>query len=209
MLIVGAKGFAKEILEILHKNDQLKDLYFFDNINKDKSHVYGLFPILKSFSEAKTIFDNIDPEFTIGIGNPLLRKKMLSIFEQLGGKFTSVISKNADIGNYGVKIGQGCNILPTALIANGSTLGKGCIVYYNVTITHDCVIGDFVELSPGATILGEVEIGENCQIGANVTILPKIKIGINAIVGAGAVVTKNLPDNCVAVGIPAKIIKYI
>ncbi len=53
-----------------------------------------------------------------------------------------------------------------------------------------------------------VIVGENAKIGANATILPGVKIGKNALVGAGAVVTKDVPDNAVVAGNPAKIIKW-
>lgn len=55
----------------------------------------------------------------------------------------------------------------------------------------------------------EIHIKKNAWIGARVSILPGVTIGENAIVGTGSVVTKDVPDNCVAVGIPAKIIKKI
>ncbi|MDO9261728.1 MAG: hexapeptide transferase, partial [Flavobacteriaceae bacterium] len=58
-------------------------------------------------------------------------------------------------------------------------------------------------------ISGNCTIGSYAQIGTNATILPNITIGKNVIIGAGSVVTKNIPDNCLAVGIPAKIIKAL
>lgn len=56
---------------------------------------------------------------------------------------------------------------------------------------------------------GPVIIGENVWIGEKVTILPNVKIGNNVIIGANAVVTKDIPDNCVAAGVPAKITKHL
>jgi acetyltransferase-like isoleucine patch superfamily enzyme len=81
--------------------------------------------------------------------------------------------------------------------------------YYNSIITHDCTIGDFVEISPSVNILGRCNVGSFSQIGSNTTILPNTIIGKNVIIGAGSVVTKSIPDNCVAVGTPAKIIKEL
>lgn len=54
-----------------------------------------------------------------------------------------------------------------------------------------------------------VTIGDNCWIGANSTINPGVTIGDNVVVGSGAVVTKDVPDNCVVAGVPAKIIRRL
>jgi acetyltransferase-like isoleucine patch superfamily enzyme len=58
-------------------------------------------------------------------------------------------------------------------------------------------------------LLGRSIINSFSQIGANSTILPDVKIGKNVVIGAGSVVTKNIPDNCMALGVPAKIIKEL
>ena len=210
MLIIGAKGFAKEVLEVLHQLNEIENLVFFDDVNDDiKGNLYEKFPILKTTTEASNYFNSTDNLFTIGIGNPVLRKKLYDKFSSMGGVFTSVISPLASIGSYDIEIGSGTNILPGVIISNSSKIGMGCIVYYNSIITHDCNIGDFVEISPSATLLGRCAIGSYSQIGSNATILPDIVVGKNVIIGAGSVVTKNIPDNCVAVGTPAKIIKML
>lgn len=210
MLILGAKGFAKEVLEILHQLNQLENVVFYDDVNDDvPEKLFGQFPVLRTTQEVINFFKNTDNRFTIGIGNPILRKKMHDKLIGLGGDFKATISPLASIGSYDVHLGFGSNILSGAVISNGTKLGLGCLVYYNSIITHDCEIGDFVEISPGATLLGRCKVGSFSQIGSNATILPDIKIGTNVIVGAGAVVTKDLPDNCVALGVPAKIIKTL
>ena len=68
---------------------------------------------------------------------------------------------------------------------------------------HDVNMGDFVTVAPRAVLLGRVKVSNNVYIGANSTILPEIHVGENSIVGAGAVVTKNVPSNCIAKGVPA------
>lgn len=210
MLIVGAKGFAKEVLEVVHQLNQLENLVFFDDVNDDiKDSLYENFPILKTTEEVLDYFKKTDNRFTIGIGNPILRKKIYDKFILLGGVFTSTISPLANIGSYDIEIGIGTNILPGAIISNSSKTGMGCIIYYNSIITHDCTIGDFVEISPSVNILGRCNVGSFSQIGSNTTILPNTIIGKNVIIGAGSVVTKSIPDNCVAVGTPAKIIKEL
>lgn len=208
MLIIGAKGFAKEVLEVFHQLNQTENLAFYDDVNTDiDDYMYNKYPILKTDDQAKSFFKKNGNDFTIGIGNPALRFKLYNKFINLGGKFSSSISPLATIGNYDVQIGKGCNVLSGSIFSNSTKIGIGCIVYYGVIITHDCIIEDFVELSPGVTLLGAVTIRSYSQIGSNSTILPNITIGKNSIIGAGSVVTKDIPDNCVAVGTPAKVIK--
>lgn len=210
MLIIGARGFAKEVLEVVHQLNQLENLVFYDDVNNNMPEkLFGLFPILKTIQEATNYFKTIDNRFTIGIGNPILRKLLYDKFFALGGEFTSTISPNANIGHYGNKIEVGCNIMPGTVITADVMIKKGCLVNLNCTIGHDCKIGEFVELSPGVHISGNCIIGEYSVFGTNATILPKLTIGKNVIIGAGSVVTKDLPDNCMVVGVPAKIIKEL
>lgn len=208
MLIVGSKGFAKEILEILRQLDEVKELNFYDDISKDlPEKLFNKFSVLTHIDLASQYFKKVNNRFALGLGNPVLRMKMHDKFTAIGGVLTSTISPHAHIGSYDIEIGDGANILSGAIISNGTKIGKACILYYNSIITHDCELGDFVEISPGATVLGNCKIGAYSHIGANATILPKIKIGTNVIVGAGAVVTKNIPDNFVVAGVPANKIK--
>jgi sugar O-acyltransferase (sialic acid O-acetyltransferase NeuD family) len=208
MLIIGAKGFAKEVLEVCHQNGDNKSIAFYDDVNEDIGDVlYNQFPILHSVEQAKIYFKTVDNQFTVGIGNPVLREKLTSKFSSIGGVLTSTISKFSEIGSFEVTIDEGANILSGVKISNSVSIGKCPLIYYNTLITHDVIIGNFVEISPGVTILGRAMVGNLVHIGAGAIILPNVTIGNNVVIGAGSVVTKNLPDNCVAVGIPAKIIK--
>lgn len=209
MLIIGAKGFAKEVFEIFNDLNQLKSLAFYDDVNPDVSgRLFELFPILKNKQEVKEFFIENGKKFTIGVGNPILRHKLYEKFIKLGGEIVSTISPFARIGSKEVYIGIGSNVLCNSVISNSVSIGKCCIIYYNVTITHDCHIGDFVELSPNVIILGNVHVGSFTQIGANATILPNLKIGNNVTIGAGSIVTKDIPDNCLVYGVPSRIVSF-
>jgi sugar O-acyltransferase (sialic acid O-acetyltransferase NeuD family) len=205
VIIVGAKGFAKELLEVFHQLGRTENLVFFDNVSTDLTEqLFGQFPILRSEEDVKLYFERNSNDFALGLGNPKLRMKMCNLFENLGGNLNSVISPAAVIAKFGLEIGPGATILSNATITGTSKIGKGLLMYPNAVITHDCVLGDFVELSPGAKLLGACNVGSNTLVGSNAIILPKIKIRQNVIIGAGSVVTKNIEENKTVKGVPAK-----
>ncbi len=208
MLIIGAKGFAKEVLEIFKQLNRNDEIYFFDDINHGiGDFLFGEFKILKDENQVKQLFKTVSPNFTIGIGDPFLRNKLYIKFISLGGIFTSTISPLANIGSYGNVIGDGCNIMTSAILTSDILIGKGVIININCTIGHDVIVGEFAEICPGVNISGHCKIGDFTFIGTNSTILPGINIGNNVIVGAGSLVNKDIPDNCIAFGVPAKIIR--
>ena len=128
--------------------------------------------------------------------------------------------------------GENCYIeLPFRANWGGHHLHMGSDVYVNsnLTVVDDgyIYIGDKVMIGPNVTIATanhpidpklraqglqynkDVYIGENVWIGANVVIVPGVHIGKNTVIGAGSVVTKDIPDNVVAVGNPCKVLREI
>ena len=103
-----------------------------------------------------------------------------------------------------------CSIKTGAKIGKGSAVGLGGL---GVAIHKRAVIGDNTMIAQGVTIGGRSKqykvpvIGNNCFISPGAKVLGPIKIGDNCLIGPNAVVIHNIPDNCIAVGIPAKIIK--
>jgi len=121
-----------------------------------------------------------------------------------------IIGNNCFIGPFveiqkNVFIGDGTRIQSHCFICEGVSIGKHCFISHGTMFTNDIFID-----SPNfeSWIMKETIIGNDVRIGSNVTLLP-IKVGDNSIIGAGAVVTKDIPANCVVAGNPAKIIRKI
>lgn len=116
--------------------------------------------------------------------------------------FYTDCGKNIHIGNH-VYINTGCTMQDQGgiYIGDGALIGHHCMI---ATLNHGFAPEHRHDLHPLP-----VRIGNNVWVGANVTILPGVSIGDNAIVAAGAVVTKDIPANMLAAGIPAKVIRQI
>lgn len=104
-------------------------------------------------------------------------------------------------------IGQGSQILAHAAVCVEAKLGAACIVNTGASVDHECNLGDGVHIAPGARLAGVVTVKRHSMIGIGATVLPRITIGENVIVGAGAVVARDIPDNVIVAGTPAKIIR--
>lgn len=101
-------------------------------------------------------------------------------------------------------IGAGSVIMPSVVVNTLAHIGRGVICNTASVIEHECRIADFAHIAPGAVLTGNVEVGENSFVGAGAVIKPGIRVGSNVIIGAGSIVIKNVPDNQVIAGNPAK-----
>jgi len=131
-------------------------------------------------------------------------------------------NKNSDsrkkyLEKVGAKIGKGSR-LNCVVDGFGSepylvTIGENCVIAAHVNfITHDGginVLNNLNYFSSKSDIIAPIKVGNNVYIGMDAYIMPGVTIGNNVIIGAKAVVTHDIPDNSVAVGIPARVIKNI
>jgi sugar O-acyltransferase (sialic acid O-acetyltransferase NeuD family) len=206
IVVFGAGGFGREVMWMLTEA----------NRNRPRWNIRGFVDDTKSFQK-KTI-----QNYPV-VGNTkwlLSQTKPLQVLCCIGDSnqrsdVIQALSKNphlsyptfiADdvIHPSDLHIGTGCIICSSAIITVHVSIGNFVIVNYNATICHDSIIEDFVSIYPSVNVSGYVHIGQSTHLGVGCQILPHITIGSQSIIGAGAVVTKDIPSHCTAVGIPAK-----
>ena len=110
----------------------------------------------------------------------------------------------------GVEVGADCKISSHSFICEGVTIEDRVFVGHNVTFINDrypkSTNDDGSMKQDDEWVLEKTLVKEGTSIGSSVTIMCGVEIGKNVLIGAGSVVTKNIPDNCIAAGIPAKIV---
>ena len=197
LYIYGASGHGKVVYDAA-KRMGLTVAGFVDDDEK-KSRLLGL-PV-KRFSEIENHY-----VIALGIGNNRTRKEIYDKVKTRGMEVATIIDPNAVLSDF-VDVGEGTVIFANCVINNSAKIGIGCIINTSAVIEHDCLIGDFSHISPNAALAGGVKVGSYTQIGIGASVREGISIGNNVIVGAGAVVVKDVPDNVVVVGNPAKILR--
>ena len=196
IILYGASGHCKVIIDILQSNNQIIETII-DDVPKSNT-ILG-FSIVNSnefrFSSSQNMI--------LYIGNNKVRKKLAS---KLMVNFVTAIHPKAIISNSAI-IGKGSVIMAGAIVNPDTKIGEHCIINSGSVVEHDCVINDFVHISPNASLAGGVIVGEGSQIGIGATIIQGIKIGKQVTIGAGTVVISDVPDYSVIVGNPGRIIK--
>jgi sugar O-acyltransferase (sialic acid O-acetyltransferase NeuD family) len=203
IIIFGSSGHARSIAEILEMLDY-EIVGFIDSYKPVGVKVLNY----KTIGNEEVLADCENKYGTnnivIGVGDIQDRKE---VFEKIGKInpnmiFPAIISPKATVSKY-AKIGEGTVIFSNAFVNVECKIGKFCIINSASIIEHNTEICDFCTISPAVNIGGDVTIQECSFIGSSTTIIQKRKIGKRVVIGAGAVVTKNIPDNVLAVGIPA------
>lgn len=190
MVLYGASGHAKVIIDILEANGETIDFIVDDNPELTDLLGYEVRPNTGKYDE-----------MIISIGSCMMRERVADSIEVR--KYLTAVHPSAVISPR-VKLGGGTVVMQGAVIQSCTRVGEHCIVNTGASVDHDCVIGDFVHIAPHATVLGGVKVGRGSWIGAGSVVKQNVTIGEKCMIGAGAVVICDVPDGATVVGVPGK-----
>lgn len=205
LVVFGASGHAKVILDIAEKQGGWNILGLLDSFRPKGSELLG-YPVLGSNEAlAELLAAHPDLQVFIAIGDNHNRERIASELQQTypSLKFATLIHPGAHIARI-VSIGEGTVIMPGAVVNNDSQIGKFVIINTNTCVEHDGKMEDFSSLAPGVTLGGNCKIGRSSAISIGATVKHGIQIGEYTVIGAGSVVLENIEAYSVAYGVPAK-----
>lgn len=207
VVVVGASGFGRECLDVLAAmagaGVRLEVLGVVDDspspVNLKRLAARGtahIGSVDEFIARGQTSI-----QYVLGIGDPAIRRRIVSRLDAAGFSPLTAIHPSASIGS-ALTLSEGVVVCARAVISTNVRLGRHVHVNPSSTIGHDSVLRDFVSVNPGAVISGEVAVGARTLVGASATILQGLTVGGRVVVGAGSVVTHDVPPSVVVKGVP-------
>lgn len=205
LLILGSGGLAQEyawLVEEINEDRKMFNLigYLDDDVSRVGKEFIG-YPVLGTLADAGRFGG---AAMIAGVGDPRLRK---AVVEQVGPRQTrwaNLVSPTVRL-HRSHRIGVGVMIGRYADLTVGCTIGDHVMLNIHCVLGHAVEVGDFSVVSPNVTINGEAVIGRVCYIGAN-AFVRNVHVGDGATVGASSAVVKNVENDCVVAGVPAKVL---
>lgn len=203
--IFGSGGFSREVYFLIKQIGGYEVKAFVDI--ESRNHLFVDEREIPVISEDKLmeIERNVKPLLCIGLGDPKLIEKVTKKFNNF--MFPNLIHPSVIFNDENIQIGQGNIITSGVIFTTNIEIGNFNILNLSSTIGHDVIIGDCNVINPSVNISGCVSIRNNNLLGVSSTILQNKSIGSNCIIGASSLVVKDVMDNLVVFGVPAKIFK--
>ncbi|MBT8401338.1 MAG: acetyltransferase [Rhodothermia bacterium] len=210
LVIIGAGGFGAETAALVEDINRDSPTWSLSGFLDDDSSCHGSrilgYPVLGS---TDWLTDRPDHSYVVAIGDPHVRQDVCLR--------TSAATQNraATLVHPGASIHESSTIAPGSIVCRGAVLTvrvraqEHLIVNLNCTIGHDAILGRFTTLHPAVNISGASRTGDCVEVGTGAVLLPGVSVGSGSIIGAGAVVTRCIPPESLAKGVPAKVAREL
>ena len=202
LLIIGAGGNGRVIADLASGDSRWSQIAFLDD---------AIYPVdddrpWETLGSCADLAQHV-AAFThgiVGFGDNAMRVEWTMKLRDAGLVLATIIADSASVSARSV-LGPGTVVMPRAVVNIGVKTGCACLINTSASVDHDCLLEDGVHVAPGAHVGGDVQIGSRSWIGIGASVRHGMKVGADVVVGAGAAVVSDLPDSCVAVGVPARV----
>lgn len=210
LIVIGAGALGREVAQLIkdinHDKNEWNFLGFIDETLEKQGTIVNNTPVLGGFdwcerNRCRSIWA------VCAVGNTRDKFGLIQKAHTCGLNFANLIHPGVARNEF-IEIGIGNIICWGTFLSVNIKIGSFVTINPGCGIGHDTVIEDFVTLYWDVTLSGNVLINEGCEIGSKAAVIQKRTVGRWSILGAGAVVIRDIPEDCTAVGIPAKPIKF-
>lgn len=199
LLIYGAGGHGRIVLDVARLSG------FAPIVIVDAAPMSRRLDGLVVLDESEVHWDLLRSfKFVCAVGGNGVRAELFARCCELGGCGIGLRHPSAIVAER-IAIIDGTVVCAGAVINPGATIGGNCIINTSASVDHDCRIGDHVHICPGVRLGGNVTVGDRTMIGIGSSVIQGIRIGARCVIGAGSVVVRDVPDDSVAFGVPARV----
>lgn len=207
--VVGSSGHARVVIDIISQLPDICLIGLLDDFRRCGDATDGV-AVLGAVSDLPDLISahHID-SVVVAIGDNWLRRCLVEKIVAMEKKieFPKIVHPKAYVAN-NVVIEEGVVIGVNAVVNVGCAVKSHCIINTAASLDHDGVMEEYSSLAPGVNVGGNAHIGRFAAICIGAKISHKIRIGVNSVVGAGGVVVRDIPDGCLAMGVPARVVRH-
>jgi sugar O-acyltransferase (sialic acid O-acetyltransferase NeuD family) len=203
ILIYGASGHAKMIVDIVLKNNIYNVVGFVDSYKPINQDIYG-YKIIGNLDDLPNLIKQHHIQgIVIGIGDNSTRQNAYQRISKIAPalEFVTIVHPTAVLAN-DIIIPKGTVIMPNVVINANAKIGEFCILNTKSSLGHDSTMADFSSLASGAIISGNVKIGFCSAICLSASIIQNVTIGDHTVIGAASLVLNSVGDFKIAFGSP-------
>lgn len=208
LLIIGASGHAHALLAVLQRHGGFQPVGLIDSFQTPGARVHGL-PILGGEADVPRLCASHGVHHLLmAIGDNGQRQAMTERLQaQISDAvFPTLVDPTAVVAA-DAQLAAGVVVMAQAHVGAGCVLETGSLLNTQASLDHDGGLKAYASLAPGAITGGRVQIGARSFIGLGSRLIQKVQIGRDTVVGAGALVLNDLPDQVLAFGFPARVVR--
>jgi len=204
IILIGAGDGGRTVSQQIKVQQDFEILGFIDDDESKKDVLINGFQVLDTTDSLQNYAGTL---FVVTIAKNLKMREFLFQKALNAGLKPCTVIHNSAVIDPSAHLGSGIIILANCIVNPFAIIGDNVFLFTSTIIEHDDIIGENVYFAPGVCLGGNVVVGKNTSWGINSCSVEGVNIGSNVIIGAGSVVLKDIPDNLVVAGVPAKEIR--